>query len=254
MRKTNPSESLDSIHLQRQFIVIVHDVCKAHADDIHRIVAALEPFVGRTIAAAVVPNWHGVRIDEEVCFTEWVTRQFGEILLHGWTHSRDARNGLVSFFTNRSDEFAGLTQDETNMRLQLGQSLLTEIFGPRVAGFVPPAWQRGRIRRETLVRHGLEFLFGYLSIELVDGRRIPVSTITWDVGRFGLLGYAAEMFGRVLCWGRSRSIPCLAVHPVDVARGFLPRIIRTVESWMQSGRTPVLPGKLFRLTSKCLEP
>ena len=71
-----------------------------------------------------------------------------------------------------------------------------------------------------------------------------MSTVTWDVGRFGQLGYAAEMIGHGLGLGRGRSIRCLAAHPVDVSRGYLPRIIRTVESWMRSGGTPILPSQL----------
>ena len=43
----------------------------------------------------------------------WVAHQFGEILLHGWTHQREAGYGMVSYLTNRSDEFTGLTADET---------------------------------------------------------------------------------------------------------------------------------------------
>jgi hypothetical protein len=82
----------------------------------------------------------------------------------------------------------------------------------------------------------------------VDGRRIPLSTITWDVGRFGRLGYVAETIGCALGRARNRSLRCLAAHPVDAARGYLPRIVRTVDSWLQSGGTPVLPSELLALT------
>ncbi len=226
------------------FLVVVHDVCPVHSRNTQQIVAALEPLVGQAISAAVVPNWHGVPFDAEICFAEWVTRQFGEILLHGWTHQREAGRGVISCLTNRSDEFAGLTSNDTNARIQLGQDRLSSLFGHQVAGFVAPAWQRGRIDRKTLRLHGLEFLLGYTAIECADSRRIPVSTITWDVGRFGRLGPAAEMIGRVLGRVRGRSIRCLAAHPADVSRGYLPRILSTVESWIESGGTPILPGEL----------
>jgi predicted deacetylase len=224
MCNVNRTEYPGTVAARREFIVVVHDACPVHSDEIQEVVSALEPLVGRTIAAAVVPSWHRSGFDAENCFAEWVTRHFGEILLHGWTHQRD----------------------EAGSRIQLGQNHLTNIFGAQAAGFVAPAWQRGRIERKTLGLHGLEFLLGYLAIECVDGRRVPVSTVTWDVGRFGRLGYAAALIGHALAWGRGRSIRCLAAHPADVSRGYLPRIIRTVESWMRSGRTPILPSELLR--------
>ena len=86
--------------------------------------------------------------------------------------------------------------------------------------------------------------------ESVDGRRIPVSTVTWDVGRFGRLGYVAESIGCALGRVRSRSLRCLAAHPVDASRGYLPRIVRTVDSWLQSGRTPILPSELLAIADR----
>src|SRR5258708_2210556 len=137
MPNVKPNTAFTAQKAQRQFVVVVHDVCPVHAQAIQEIVAALEPLVGRTISAAVVPNWRGVRVEAEDCFAPWVRDQFGEILLHGWTHQREAGRGIVSYFTNRSDEFTGLTHDEANARLELGQNYLTELFGPQVAGFVP---------------------------------------------------------------------------------------------------------------------
>jgi predicted deacetylase len=249
MRMFRGTEFVRQSHRGGRFVIVVHDVCPAHFREIHEVVAALEPVVGRTMAAAVVPNWHGVRLDARSCFAEWVRSHFGEVLLHGWTHEREAGRGIVSYCTNGSDEFVGLTAQETSARLQLGKNQLTEVFGHEVVGFVAPAWQRGRIDRKTLCQHGLEFLFGYLSIEHVDGRRIPVSTVTWDVGRFAQLGRAAESLGHALGWGRRRSMRCVAAHPVDVSRGYLPRMVSTVESWMKSGAVPILPRELVRLAN-----
>jgi predicted deacetylase len=228
-----------------RFVVVVHDVCPIHAHAIQAILAALEPLVGKTVSAAVVPNWHGSLFDAKLDFAGWVAREFDEILLHGWTHERAAGRGVVSYCTSGSDEFAGLGQDETSSRLRRGQDQLTRLFGHRSAGFVPPAWQRGCIDREALRLHGLQFLFGYMAIEFVDGTRIPVSTITWDVGRFRQLGYVAASVGCALARVRGRSVRCLAAHPVDVSRGYLPRIVRTVDFWIRSGSTPILPSELL---------
>jgi predicted deacetylase len=230
---------------ERRFAVVVHDVCPTHSHGTQEVVTALEPLVGTTISAAVVPNWHGTLFDAKLDFAGSVARQFGEILLHGWTHQREAGRGIVSYCTNGSDELTGLEADETSSRLRLGQDQLARLFGHRSAGFVPPAWQRGCIDPKLLRLHGLQFLFGYMAIESVDGRRIPLSTITWDVGRFAKLGYLAESVGRAQSMVRRHGLRCLAAHPVDASRGYLPRIVRTVDSWIQSGWTPILPGELL---------
>ncbi len=210
----------------------------------------LEPLVGKTISAAVVPNWHGALFGAKFDLVSSMTRQFGEILLHGWTHQRETGGGIISYCTSGSDEFTGLSLEETSERLRLGQVHLTSLFGQGSAGFIPPAWQRGLVDRDTLRRHGLQFLLGYLAIESADGRRIPLSTITWDVGRFGRLGYVAESVGCALGHIRHHSLRCLAAHPVDASRGYLQRIARTVDSWLQSGRTPILPSELLALSDE----
>jgi predicted deacetylase len=230
---------------QNRFVIVVHDVCPVHAHAVQEVLAALEPLVGKTISAAVVPNWHGALFDAKLGFADWVATHFGEVLLHGWTHSRETGGGVISYCTRGSDEFTGLTHDETSSRLRLGQDQMTKMFGHRSAGFVAPAWQGGLVDRQTLFQHGLDFLFGYMAIEAVDGRRIPLSTITWDVGRFGRLGYVAESIGYALGRVRRRSLRCLAAHPVDASRGYLPRIVRTVDSWLHSGGTPMLPSDLL---------
>jgi predicted deacetylase len=247
MRVFKRKQTLGANAAKCRFAVVIHDVCPAHSHGTQEVLAALEPLVGKTISAAVVPNWHGILFDAKLDFAGWVAREFDEILLHGWTHERAAGRGVVSYCTNGSDEFTGLGHDEASWRLGRGQDQLTRLFGHRSAGFVPPAWQRGCIDRKALRLHGLQFLFGYMGIEFVDGRRIPLSTITWDVGRFAQLGYLAEGVGRAQCMVRGRGLRCLAAHPVDASRGYLPRIIRTVDSWVQSGWTPILPSKLLCL-------
>ncbi len=250
MRAYNRKQTLRADAAERRFAVVVHDVCPIHSHAIQEILAALEPLVGKTISAAVVPNWHGALFDAKLDFGRWVARQFSEILLHGWTHEREAGRGVVSYCTNGSDEFTGLSHDETSSRLGLGQDQLRSLFGHRSAGFVPPAWQRGCIDRKVLRLHGLQFLFGYMAVEFVDGTRIPVSTITWDVGRFGQLGYVAGSVGCAIARVRGRSLRCLAAHPIDASRGYLPRIVRTVDSWIQSGWTPILPSELLFLANE----
>lgn len=231
------------------FLVVVHDVCPVFQHEVTAIIDALNPSIGRKMAAAVVPKWHGQAIDDGR-FCESLADHFDEILLHGRTHQRERGGGVISFVTQHSDEFAGLNADDALQRLKLGQEQLTKLFGHRIAGFVPPAWQRGPIRGEILQQSGLDYLMGYRAIQWADGHSIPLSTLTWDVGRFTSLGVAAEWVGRLLYRYSPQRMACLAIHPVDVSRGYLPRIVRFVERWMTAGGIPVVPGNLYRPLAK----
>lgn len=228
---------------QKPFLVVVHDVCPVFEQGVIAITHALKSRIGRKIAAAVVPNWHGQAIDDGQ-FCETVMDHFGEILLHGWTHQRDRAGGAVSFVTQQSDEFSGLRTDAALQRLKLGQERLSRLFNRRVAGFVPPAWQRGPIRPDILQQSGLEYLMGYRTIQWAQGHSIPLSTLTWDVGRFAALGVVAEWIGRTFYRHFPNSLACLAIHPIDVLRGYLPRIVQIVDQLTAAGGIPVLPGNL----------
>src|SRR4051794_15646635 len=88
-----------------RFALVVHDVAPAFLPQLARIAEALAPRVGRAMAGAVVPCWHGRPIEGPGGgFERLVARSFGEVLQHGYTHRQD-RPGFLSLFTGRSDEF-----------------------------------------------------------------------------------------------------------------------------------------------------
>jgi predicted deacetylase len=231
------------------FLVVVHDVCPVFESEVSAIVTALKPLIGRNMAAAVVPNWHG-RDDINDRFHHSLNDHFDELLLHGWTHRREQGSGAVSFVTQGSDEFSGLSVADARHRLKLGQQKLGSLLGGPIAGFVPPAWQRGPIRPALLKETGLQYLMGYRTIEWSDGFSMCLSTFTWDVGRFAVLGLSAEWIGRLMQFSSPNRLTCLAVHPVDVPRGYLPRIVSIVDSLLAAGRTPCLPGELHSVLAK----
>ena len=124
------------------FCVVVHDVTPVFAAEIDQILAAFEPLVGGSLGGAVVPCWHGRQADAADVrqFQRW-DEQFGELLLHGWTHFRENSPGIISCATGRADEFGGATPAEAARRLTLAQAQVQSIVGRPLRGFVPPAWQ-----------------------------------------------------------------------------------------------------------------
>ena len=135
--------------IDRRFAVVVHDVAPAFLPQLARIAHALAPRVGRLLAGAVVPCWHGRPIEGPGGgFGQFVTGTFGEVLQHGYSHRQD-RPGVLSLFTGRSDELLGLPRQEVRCRLGIGRDLLQRALAVVPAGFVPPAWQVGGQRRKT---------------------------------------------------------------------------------------------------------
>jgi predicted deacetylase len=226
--------------LGRRFAVVVHDVAPGFLPQLARIVEALAPRVGREVAGAVVPCWHGCPIDRSGDgFERFVAGTFGEVLQHGYTHRQD-RPGVLSLFTGRSDELVGLPGAEVRRRLGLGRALLRRVLGVAPAGFVPPAWQVGRGTAVELGACGFRYLATFGAIRAASGPTVPLSTWSWDWGVLGLLGRVGQRFGDVSWRIRPATLPCVAVHPLDVDRGYLPRVLEVVDRLLGLGRTPGL--------------
>jgi predicted deacetylase len=232
--------ALDVNEIGRRFAVVVHDVAPAFLPQLARIAEAVAPRVGRKVAGAVVPCWHGRPIDRlGVGFERFVAGAFGEVLQHGYTHWQD-RPGVLSLFTGRSDELAGLPRQEVLRRLRLGRELLRRVLGVAPAGFVPPAWQVGRVTAQELGGCGFRYLATFGAIRSARGPTIPLATWSWDWGVLGMAGRVGQRFGDVYWRIRPATLPCVVVHPADVDRGYLPRVLRVVDRLLERGRTPGL--------------
>lgn len=223
------------------FYVAFHDIAPRFARQIDIMADALMPLLGRQWSAAVVPGWHGDRLTpEDRPFLESVQERFGEILLHGFSHRRDTGRGLVSAITGGQDEFNGLSLEETADKLRDGQVVIKEFFGAPARGFIAPTFQRGRLTPALLREHGMEFLVGYRCIDFADQTRVPIATWCWDVGDPRPLCVAGDWYGHLRMRLYRNLIPCLALHPADIDRGFLPRIVRLIESLREQEREPIL--------------
>ena len=138
----------------------------------------------------------------------------------------------------------GLDPDETRRCLECGQRCFIEAFGSPARGFLAPAWQRGHVRVGAAHAVGLDYVLGFFSLESRTGRRVPLTTWTWDCGRWGWLGRAGHGVG----WLRQSmggGVPSLAVHPRDLDSRFWPGILRLARELMEAGYEPCTPATLL---------
>ena len=242
----DPDDLSRSIHDGRGgslFAVVVHDVTPLYLDELRAVFATVRGFVGSQFSCAVVPRWHGREFPgEETELTELLA-ECGEQLLHGWTHFRDRRPGLISRLTHRSDEFGGLSIREVQDRIDSGRDALQRLTGVAADGLVPPAW---RLPVASTGLTGISYVMRYGRLESCADERVFKRLATWSFD-WGWLEHAA--------WGANgvssakhrlcSSAPCVAIHPVDVARGWLPRIARLIRRFLNRGYRPTTPSRLL---------
>lgn len=222
----------------RRFLVCLHDATPAHARETRAILRGLAPLVGRRLAVAVVPDWHGAwPLAAHPGFCRLVRDGADEVLLHGHVHRRPRGRGPVSLLAEGSDELNGLDRDAARRTLAQGQRVLADALGAPARGFLAPAWQRGRLRPCDARAVGIEHLLGFFSGESAAGRTVPLATWTWDCGRWGWLGHVGHGIGRLSAM-LGRGVPSLAIHPRDLERGFWPAILALTRDLLARGYQP----------------
>jgi predicted deacetylase len=220
------------------FLVCIHDATPAYAQETRALIPALAPLVGRRLSLGVVPNWNGAwPLAAHPDFCGLLQESSEELLLHGYFHRRQRGWGPTSLLTQRSDEMNGLDSDETQRTIERGQHVFVDVFGAPARGFLAPAWQVGHVRRTSETALGLEHLMGFFSLESRTGRRIPLSTFTWDCSRWSWTGHVGHAIGSML-HAIDRGVPTLAIHPRDLDRGFWPKILRLTETLLATGHEP----------------
>lgn len=225
----------------RHFCVVVHDVAPRWRPEVDQILVRLRPLVGQCVGGAIVPSWHGRHPCEAdaLQFRNW-SMHFGEYLLHGWTHQRDCRPGIVSWLTGQSDEFAGLTAEESQQRVEQGQALVTAILGNRLRGFVAPAWQLpGGIA--AIQSAGIEYCLGYFQLSRAAAAPIRLTTWSWDWGWLPVAGYVGAFLGELRRAWQKSALPVVVLHPMDVRRGHINAACRVIQRLIDQGWNPALP-------------
>jgi predicted deacetylase len=135
-------------------LLSVHDVSPRSEDAVMRLRDLIESSGGgRSLALLVVPNHWGeapIRVGSPFAarLRRWA-EQGDEIFLHGWSHrdtaahARPADRLRARWMTAGEGEFLGLDHAEARRLMDEGRSLLEDITGRPLAGFVAPAWLYG---------------------------------------------------------------------------------------------------------------
>jgi Uncharacterized protein conserved in bacteria (DUF2334) len=226
-------------------LVVVHDFSSVFLSELRYITEKLEPVLGQQMSAAIVPRWHGNGLcTSNATYRDLLTR-FSELLLHGWTHQGAGRIRPLSLLTGASDEFWGLDEATILERLKFAQADFRELTGSNAEGFVPPAWQLP-IRASRL--SPLKFVLRFRCLESCRDHcgPQPLATSSWDWGRLGWLGYGGEWTGALLRRASKNAIPCIAIHPIDVRRGYFARALRLIEALARNGYRAVTASELIR--------
>jgi peptidoglycan/xylan/chitin deacetylase (PgdA/CDA1 family) len=228
-----------------EFCVVVHDVTPFFAAEIDRILDELQPLIREQLVGAVVPQWHGSRTSAFARrqFAYWLTR-FGDFVLHGWTHHRETKRGVVSWCTDCADEFARRSLGETLERLRLAQICAQDLLGQTLRGFVPPAWRLAASIAEIRPA-GIEYLLRFRSLEPYKRRPIPLATWSWDWGWLPGTHFPGAALGAWCQWLNPCAVPTVVLHPIDVRRGRLAAALRLIRRLLSSGLSPVLPCNLI---------
>jgi predicted deacetylase len=229
------------LNVSESFTVMLHDVAPIYESHVATFTRSLAPMIGNAMSAGFVPCWGGVPLcDKDRPFLDRVRAEYGNILLHGYEHFRPGRGGLRSKIADGKDEMNGLDPAETDRRLEAGQEILDRWLGMPACGFIAPTYAINHATPDRLARYGIHYTVGYGQVVTSLGHRAPLASWVWDVSPIRLLCRLGYRLGQIQYRFRKNALPCVVLHPLDLERGFLPQIERTVKMLLDAGRRPVL--------------
>lgn len=247
-------QRMPSIQQPRILLASIHDVSPRFESEVDALMDRLAPTVGNRIAMLVVPNhWHQFPIIPGSAFAARLRRWADsgvEMFLHGFFHRDEARHKgaknrfRAKYMTAGEGEFLGLERGEAAQRINEGRTLLEDVIGRPVDGFVAPAW-----------------LYGEGALQALRDSAIPLAEDHWRVWS----PRSGEILtqGPVITWAsrtRSRLISSLAaaaalrhlpipvlrvgVHPPDVRSAPL---LQSINATLVTGLKTRRPGRYSEL-------
>ncbi len=239
----------------RLLLASIHDVSPRFEDEVDRLADLLRPHVGDRIALLVVPNhWGDAPIVPGSPFARrlrrWAEAGF-EIFLHGFFHRDEARHSgaadrvRASFMTAGEGEFLGLDRSAAAKRIREGRSLLEDITGRPIAGFVAPAWLYGPGAIEAL---------GDCSIAIAEDHLRVWSPATGEqLARGPVITWASRtrprLVSSLVAAAALRRAPLkvlrVGVHPPDIRHPVLVRSIQTTLRSAARNRRPAAYADLL---------
>jgi uncharacterized protein len=222
----------------REYLLLasIHDVSPRFESEIDRLVGLLAPFVGDRLAMLVVPNhWGSAPIIPGSAFAArlraWADRGI-EIFLHGYFHrDQSGHHGKADrlrarFMTAGEGEFLGLSLEDASCRIAEGRSLLEDVIGRRIDGFVAPAWLYGEGARAALAECGIPIAEDHLSVwSPATGARLASGpVITWASRT--RLRLASSLFAAAALRRAPIEVLRIGVHPPDCRH---PSLVRSID-------------------------
>lgn len=208
----------------------IHDVGPRSEGQVDRLRDHLARHVPQErIAMLVVPNhWGEAPLTAGTPFAArlrgWADAG-GEMFLHGWFHRDDsthadfAQRMKAKHMTASEGEFLGLDEPTAYQRMRDGKTLVEDIIGRPVAGFIAPAWLYGPGAHAAMARLGFPLAEDHWRVWQPGHEDAPLASgpvITWasrSRARIASSLLAAWALPPVL---RSRPVARIAVHPGDI--------------------------------------
>ena len=232
----------------RLLLASVHDVSPRFEGEVDCLLDLLRPHVDGRLALLVVPNhWGDAPI---VLGSRFATRLRGwadegfEMFLHGFYHRDEGHHEAAAarlraqFMTAGEGEFLGLSRAEASARIASGRTLLEDVIGRRIDGFVAPAWLYGSATLEALEDAAVPIAEDHFRVwSPASGRQLargPV--ITWASRT--RIRLASSLAAAAALRRAPLEILRIGVHPPDVRH---PAIVRSIGKTFTSaarGRRP----------------
>ena len=241
---------------RRLLLASIHDVSPRFESEVDRLLDLLAPHVGKRLAMLVVPNhWGEAPIVRGSPFArrlrEWAD-QGVEMFLHGYFHRDTAEHGAgrdrlrARFMTAGEGEFLGLSRTEASARIADGRSLLEDVIGRSVDGFVAPAWLYGSGAREALHEARFPIAEDHLHVwSPATGQQLAKGpVITWASRT--QLRLASSLVAAAALRRAPIEVLRIGVHPPDVRHPALMRSIHRTLAIAARRRQPVRYSELRR--------
>ena len=222
-------------------LVSIHDVSPRSESAVDALADRLQRQLGgANFAMLVIPDhWREAPIAGNAAFharlRHWADQGI-EMFLHGWCHRDETptKGGLANFkgkhMTAGEGEFLSLSQAEATRRMREGKTLLEDILGKPVAGFIAPAWLYGPGALAALDEVGFALAEDHMKVWTPGTSRRVLSrgpVVTWasrSPGRIRSSLWFAALARRAL-----PVLPTLrvAVHPGDVT---VPALLGSIDA------------------------
>jgi hypothetical protein len=234
----------------RLLLASIHDVSPRFEGEVERLLELLRPHVGVRLAMLVVPNhWGNAPIVAGSAFASrlrgWADEGI-EMFLHGFfhrddrCHERAAARLRARFMTANEGEFLGLPKDEALARIHAGRSLIEDVTGRPINGFVAPAWLYGDGALDALRESGVPIAEDHFRVwSPASGRQLASGpVITWASRT--RIRLASSLAAAAALRHAPLKVLRVGVHPPDSRH---PVLLGSIEKTVRNAAASRRPGR-----------